>query len=114
MRTAASRTDGAQVPRDLSDRSRLQGTRSELPGNAQRLGPAACTFVRARMGHACCDVPVSNNMSVRGAQKEHPREMDTTHSTNKAYSSMADTNAKVMLLPAFAGSKQGLSGPFQV
>jgi hypothetical protein len=60
------------------------------------------------------DVPVGNNMSVRGARKGHPREMDTTHSTNKAYSSMADTNAKVMLLPAFAGSKQGLGGLLQV
>jgi len=39
------------------------------------------------------DVPV-RDMPVRGARKGHPREMDTTHSTNKAYSSMADTNAR--------------------
>jgi hypothetical protein len=64
MRTAASRTSRSLVPRDQSNRSGLQGTRSALSVTAQRLGPAACTFVRARMGCA----------------RWETREMDTTHS----------------------------------
>jgi hypothetical protein len=69
MRTAASRTSRSLVPRDQSNRSGLQGTRSALSVTAQRLGPAACTFVRARMGHAR-----------EGCARWETREMDTTHS----------------------------------
>ena len=66
MRTAASRAVGTHVPRDLSNRSGRQGTRSALFRQCGALGPAACTFGGRWIQHTL---------------------------TNKAYSSMADTNA---------------------
>ena len=66
MRTAASRAVGTHVPRDLSNRSGRQGTRSALLRQCGALGPAACTFGGRWIQHTL---------------------------TNKAYSSMADTNA---------------------
>jgi hypothetical protein len=66
MRTAASRAVGTHVPRDLSNRSGRQGTRSALFRQCGALGPAACTFGGRWIQH---------------------------NLTNKANSSMADTNA---------------------
>jgi hypothetical protein len=66
MRTAASRAVGSHVPRDLSNRSGRQGTRSALFRQCGALGPAACTFGGRWIQH---------------------------NLTNKANSSMADTNA---------------------
>ena len=79
MRTAASRSSRSHVPRDQSNRSRLQGTRSALSLNAQRLGPAACTFVvRARKGRRARWIQhtLSNNSVLIHGGYERP--MDAT------------------------------------
>lgn len=80
MRTAANGEPRSHVPRERSNRSGLQGTRSAVFSQCAALGPAACTCVRAR---------------TRGAG----RGAESTRS-NKAHSSTTDTNARKMLLPA--------------
>src|SRR6516162_2586415 len=85
-RTAASRTRRSHVPREQSNRSRLQGTRSAVFSQCAALGPAACTCVRARI-------------------EERGRAETKSTNSNKGTQSTADTNARSMLLPAFPLSK---------
>src|SRR6516165_10989617 len=91
-RTAASRTRRSHVPREQSNRSRLQGTRSAVFSQCAALGPAACTCVRARM---------------RGAGREMK---STTFKRDQSALIHDGYERRIMLLRGLAVGKSGCYG----